>query len=352
MTREFFIGYKRVADDEPPLILAEVGGNHQGRLDIAKLLIQAAADCGVDAVKFQKRENKSLYTEAMYNSPYHSENAFGPTYGLHREALELGWEEYVELKQYAESLGLLLFATAFDVPSVDFLCKLGVPALKVASGDLQSIPLIRYMATTGKPIIVSTGGGTLEDVRRVVEAIDWQPGQLCLLQCTASYPVEPMEVNLRVIETYRAAFPDVVIGLSDHYDGILTGPLAYLLGARVFEKHFTMHHTWKGADHAFSLEPPGMRRFVRDLHRVPELLGDGIKRVYDSERPGLKKMGKSLVATVDLEAGQPLTFENIKLQSPAGGLPAWKIDKLTGRRLQKPLGEGEIITSSDVVEPL
>ena len=131
--RELIIGDKRIADDTDAWVCAEIGNNHQGSVETARLLILAAKDCGVDAVKFQKRDNKTLFTKAMYDQPYNSENAFGPTYGAHREALEFDWDQYVELKQYAESLGLIFFATAFDIPSADFLCELGVPAFKIAS---------------------------------------------------------------------------------------------------------------------------------------------------------------------------------------------------------------------------
>lgn len=352
--REFRIAERVVTDDSPALIVAEIGANHMGSVETCKAIFKSAAECGADAVKLQKRDNRTLYTKEMYDSPYHSENAFGPTYGTHREALEFDWDQYVELKWYAEELGLFFFATAFDIPSADFLDALGVPAFKIASGDLKNLSLIRYIAGLGKPMIISTGGGTIEDVLQAGITATEVPGmdvtKIAVLQCTAAYPVEPLEMNLRVIETYREHFPYTVIGLSDHQSGIAMGPVAYTLGARIFEKHFTLHHAWKGSDQAFSLEPSGLRRFVRDIHRTREALGDGIKRPYESEAPGLSRMAKSLVAARDLPAGYVLRPEDVLLKSPNTGLSPNKLNMLVGRRLKIALTKGQIITTSGIVE--
>ena len=163
----------------------------------------------------------------------------------------------------------MFFATAFDEASADLLSELDVPAYKIASGDLRNTPLLRHVAAIGKPLIVSTGGATIEDVDRAVETVTAINPQLCLLQCTASYPASVEELELGVIATYRERYPELVIGLSDHQDGIAMAPVAYMLGARVIEKHFTVSHTAKGTDHAFSLMPEGMRKLVRDLTPRP-----------------------------------------------------------------------------------
>ena len=266
---ELIVDGKRISADGPAYVVAEIGHNHQGDVEKAKALIHAAKECGVDAVKLQKRDNRRLYTRELYDSPYDNEHSFGATYGEHREALELGAAEWFELREFSREEGVTLFATVFDEPSADFLAELDAPAFKIASADLVNTPLLRHVAALGKPIFLSTGGGTMEDVERAVEAIVPLNGQLCLLQCTASYPGEVEELNLGVIETYRERYPELVIGLSDHQSGIAMTLVAYMLGARVIEKHFTLDHAWKGSDHAFSLMPEGMRRLVRDLHRVP-----------------------------------------------------------------------------------
>lgn len=333
-----------ISDSSDCFVIAEIGNNHQGDLEKAKDLFKAAKECGVDAVKLQKRDNKSLLTRAAYNKPYDNENSFGATYGEHREALEFGREEYVELKKYAQELGLIMFATAFDFNSADFLADLDMPAYKVASGDLKSIPLLKHIAKIGKPMIVSTGGGTMEDVQRAYDAIMPINSQLAILQCTASYPAEPEDLNLRVITTYLEKFPDVVIGLSDHENGIAMAVAAYVLGSRIVEQHFTLNHTWKGTDHAFSLEPIGMRKLVRDLRRVKVALGDGEKKIYPSEVNPIHKMGKKLVAARDLKAGQALTLEDIAIKSPSDGIPPYELDNVIGKTLTKDLREDENFT--------
>jgi N-acetylneuraminate synthase/sialic acid synthase len=294
-------------------------------------MFKVARDCGADAVKLQKRDNRRLYTRSAYERPYDNENSYGSTYGAHREALEFGDAEYRELKAYAKELELMFFATAFDFASVDFLAKLEMPAYKVASGDLKNIPLLTYMAKAGKPIILSTGGGTMEDVNRAYDAIMPINPQLCLLQCTAGYPAAFEELNLKVITTFRERFPQTVVGLSSHDNGIAMAVAAYMLGARVVEKHFTLNHTWKGTDHAFSLEPIGFQKMVRDLKRVRVAMGDGVKRVYDSEVTPMVKMGKQLVAARDLPAGHAIRREDIAIKSPGGGLQPYEIDKVIGR---------------------
>ena len=301
--RELTIDGRRISDDTSCFVIAEIGHNHQGSVERAQQLFVAARDCGVDAVKLQKRDNRTLYTRALYDSPYDNENSFGATYGAHREALELDRGAYVELQACARELGLVFFATAFDVPSADLLAELDLPAFKIASGDLRNTPLLRHVASFGKPMLVSTGGATIEDVDRAVEAVLPINEQVCLLQCTAAYPAAVEELNLQVIATLRERYPELVVGLSDHQDGIAMSLVAYMLGARVLEKHFTLSHTLKGTDHAFSLMPEGMRKLVRDLERVPAALGDGVKRPLPTEEKPLQKMGKQIVAARALQVG-------------------------------------------------
>jgi sialic acid synthase len=341
--RRLVIDGKVVQDDGDCWIIAEIGHNHQGRLETAKDMFRVAKECGADAVKLQKRDNRHLYTRGMYEKCYDHENSFGLTYGEHREALEFGWEEYKELMDYAKELGITMFATAFDYPSVDFLAKLDVPAFKIASGDLKSIPLLTYVAKTQKPMIVSTGGGTMEDVNRVYDAVMPINQHLCFLQCTAGYPAAFDELNLSVITTFRERFPKNVIGLSSHDNGIAMAVAGYMLGARVVEKHFTLNHTWKGTDHAFSLEPTGLKKMVRDLRRLRVAMGDGVKRVYDTEKSPMAKMGKKLVAARDLPSGHAIRREDIAIKSPGDGLPPYEIDKIIGRVTRAPLKKDDNI---------
>jgi N-acetylneuraminate synthase/sialic acid synthase len=348
MPRELTIGTTRVYDEGDCYVIAEIGHNHQGSVEKAKEMFRAAKDCGVDAVKLQKRSNKAMYTRAMYDSPYDNENSFGPTYGAHREALEFGWDAYVELKRYASEIGVTFFATAFDVESADFLAKLDLPAYKIASGDLTNLPLIQHVASMGKPVVISTGGGSLQDVQRVYDAVMSVNTQICLLQCTASYPAEPEDMNLRVITTFRERFPDLVIGLSDHQNGIAMADVAYILGARVIEKHFTLNRSWKGTDHAYSLEPAGMRKLVRDLRRVRTALGTGIKQPIPLEKKPLFKMGKKLVAARGLPVGHVLTATDVAIKSPNDGLPPYELPAILGRALRRAMAEDESILFEDL----
>lgn len=335
-------------DGDFAFIIAELGHNHGGDLGTAKTMVAAAATCGANAVKLQKRTNKKLYTAEFYNKPYNSEAAYGPTYGLHREALEFGLEEYGQLKADAERAGVVFFATPFDVDAADFLQELGVPAFKIASGDLTNVRLLRHAAKFGKPMLVSTGGGTLEDIRRALREIG-DRAEVAILQCTAAYPCPPEAMNLRVIETYRKEFPDAVIGLSDHQSGIALGPAAYALGARIFEKHFTLDRAGKGTDHAFSLEPVGLRKYARDLRRTAVAMGTGDKQRLDIEGPPLYKMAKGLYAYRAIEEGEELGDWNIEAKSPAEGMAAWKWDKATGKRAIRPFGQDEPLSSGDLI---
>jgi N-acetylneuraminate synthase/sialic acid synthase len=346
---ELHVNGRRIADDASAYVIAEIGHNHQGEVEKAKALIHAAKECGVDAVKFQKRDNLRLYTRAFYDSPYDNENSFGATYGEHREALELPKSDWFELSRYAREEGVAFVSAAFDEPSADLMADLGVDAFKFASGDLTNVPLLRRVAAFGKPMFLSTGGGTLEDIDRAVDAILVANEHLCVLHCTAAYPADVEDLNLSVIGALKERYPDLVIGLSDHHNGIAMAPVAYMLGARVFEKHFTLNHAWKGTDHAYSLMPDGMRRFVRDLQRVPVALGDGVKRRLPSEERPLQKMGKKLVAARDLPAGHVLADGDLVAKSPAdGGLPPYELDRLLGRTLLRPLTLEQDVVLEDV----
>ena len=349
MHRELTIDGHRIADDSDCYVIAEIGHNHQGDLEKARQLFRSAHECGVQAVKLQKRDNRALYTAEMYDRPYEHENSFGRTYGEHREFLEFGRDEYVELQRYARELGLTFFATAFDIPSADFLADLDVPAYKLASGDLKNLPLLRHVAGFQKPVIFSTGGASMDDVRRAYDAIATINPRVGILQCTASYPTEPQHMNLRVLETFRNAFPDTVVGLSDHYNGIAMAVVAYMLGARIIEKHFTLNHTWKGTDHALSLEPIGMHKMIRDLQRARLALGDGTKSALPIEASALSKMGKKIVAARPLAAGHVLREDDLAMKSPGDGLPPTELDRIVGRKLRQALAPDAPLTL-DILE--
>ena len=332
-----------LTDESSVFVIAEIGHNHQGSIEKCKAMFLAASEAGANAVKLQKRDNKYLYTKALYNEPYNSENSYGATYGEHRDALEFSFEQYKELKEYAEELNIMFFATAFDFNSLDFLKELDMPAYKIASGDLLNIPLQRRIAKLGKPIFLSTGGGTFEDIKRASDAILPLNDQLCILHCTASYPANIEDMNLNVIPRLKELYPNLIIGLSDHENGIDAASIGYMLGARVFEKHFTLNRAWKGTDQSFSLEPEGLRKLLRNLRRIPVLLGKDEKHLLESEKKPLYKMGKHLVAVKDLNAGHILTDDDLALKSPGDGLPPYYWDQVLGKALKESIKEEQAI---------
>jgi sialic acid synthase len=345
------IGRHEIGDHTPCYVIAEIGHNHQGSLQKARELFREAKLAGAHAVKLQKRDNRGLYTRAAYSKPYDNENSFGATYGEHREFLELGQKEYRELLQYARELDIDFFATAFDAASADFLAALDVPAYKIASGDIKSTPLLAHVARFGKPVILSTGGALIDDVQRAYDTIMPINPQLGILQCTAGYPAAFEELDLRVVEQYRQRFPGAVIGYSGHDNGIAMPVAAYVLGARIVEKHFTLNRAMKGTDHAFSLEPVGLRKMVRDLDRTSKALGNGVKKIYESEKAPIVKMGKSLVVARDLPPGHILGPDDIVMKSPGGGIPPYELDNVLGRMTLKALYEDDFLSFEVLSEP-
>jgi N-acetylneuraminate synthase/sialic acid synthase len=319
---------------------------------MALKLVDAAADAGADAVKFQKRNNRELYSAEYYESPYLSENSFGTTYGSHREFLELDIIDILRIKKHCENRGLDFISTAFDHLSLAELMSIGLDQIKIASGDLKSHYLIDMAARANVFVILSTGGATIEDVSSAAEIARLSKRGWALLQCTSSYPTSWKELNLRVIETYRANFPDAVVGFSGHDNGIAMSLVAFALGARIIEKHLTLDRTLRGTDHAFSLEPAGFKKLVRDLRRAEVALGDGVKRPYESEVEPLRKMGKMIVARRQLERGHVISWGDITFKSPGNGLTADLANQLVGRRLLRTLVKEEVVLLRDVEDPL
>ncbi len=352
MTRTLTIDGVEISDASAAYVIAEIGHNHQGSVDQAMQLFDEARRAGAHAVKLQKRDNRTLYTGAAFDKPYEHENSFGATYGAHREALEFDHDEYLALIEYAQRIGVTFFATAFDIPSADFLAELDMPAFKIASADVRNVPLLRHVAALGKPIIISTGAAMIEDVQRAHDEITDINPQLAILQCTAGYPAAWEELDLAVIGTYRELFAHAVVGLSSHDNGIAMAVAAHVLGARVIEKHFTLDRAMKGTDHAFSLEPQGLRKMCRDLARLHVALGDGVKKVYESEAAPALKMAKKLVAARDLPAGHVLDHDDVGMKSPGDGLAPFELDRVVGRRLTRPLVRDAALTFEVLAEPV
>jgi sialic acid synthase len=295
---------------DAPFFIAEVGQNHQGDLDNALQFIEIFAHAGADAIKFQTRNNKFLFSDDAYNAPYNSENAFKPIYGEHREALELNLEWLPILKEECRKFNVKFMSTPFDEPSLEVLKNLDADILKIASFDLGNLPFINRIAQSQIPVVISVGGGNYSQIDASVKILLEQNVEVAVLHCVSEYPCEYDRLGLENIKKLIAAYPECTIGSSDHFNGILSGPVAFMEGARVFEKHVTLNRSWIGTDHSFALERGGFTNFVRDIKRVPSMMPTKPKDEIGIE-PVFMKLGKSLVSNQDIEPGDIFTLENL-----------------------------------------
>ncbi|MEC9091053.1 MAG: N-acetylneuraminate synthase family protein [Candidatus Thermoplasmatota archaeon] len=272
-------------------IIAEIGQNHQGDLEHAKKLISIAAESGVNAVKSQKRHTRTLLTDEEYDRPYDSPNAFADTYGLHRDALELSVEQHTELKEHAESLGIAYFVSPWDPVSSTQMSDVGMPIFKIASASITDEETVRAACKSGKPVIISTGMSTEDQIEQCVNWLrDEEIEHRYILHCTSTYPSKFEELNLSYMNSLAEKYPDCDIGFSGHHKGIAMDIAATAMGAKIIERHFTLDRTQKGGDHAASLEPAGLAKLVRDVRAYESAIGDGIKKIYDGEKPMIAKL--------------------------------------------------------------
>ena len=297
-------------DKVKPFIIAEVGQNHQGDLDKAREYIRVFSYVGADAIKFQTRNNRYLFSSDAYNANYSSENAFAKTYGSHREKLELSFDSLKILKADCENFGVKFMSTAFDEPSLELLKKIDIDLIKIASFDLGNLPFLNRVTTLNKPVVMSIGGGKIKEIKKSVDILKSKIKNLAVLHCVSEYPCQYNRLGLENIKYLTEEFPECIVGSSDHFNGILSGPVAYMMGARVFEKHVTLNRGWKGTDHSFALEPEGFRKFVRDIKRVNHMLPTKNKNELGEEEV-FKKLGKSLTAYNNIELGEVLSLENL-----------------------------------------
>lgn len=286
MARELRIGDKMVGDGHPTYVVAEIGINHNGDMDIAKALIDAAANAGCDAVKFQKRTPELAVPPEMRDKMRDTPWGY-ISYMDYRERVEFGRDEYAEIDAYCKQKGVDWFVSCWDEPAVDFMEQFDPPAYKVASATMTDADMLRHLRATGRPIILSTGMSTMDQIQAAVDLLDMD--NLMLTHTTSTYPCEPEELNLSMIRTLAERFP-CPIGYSGHEIGLQTTIAAVALGAALVERHITLDRAMWGSDQAASVEPHGFRRLVRDIRAVELALGDGQKRVYESEKPSLQRL--------------------------------------------------------------
>lgn len=328
-------------------IIAEAGVNHNGSLDLALRLVDAAKAAGADIVKFQTFEPEKLVSRSAAKAPYQTA-ATGtdePQFAM-LQKLTLPREAFHALAAHCAERGIGFLSTPFDIESARFLASLGVSAFKVSSGDLTDLPLLRALAGMKRPLILSTGMAALGEVEAALDAVE-QAGmpatQVTLLHCTSSYPTPPEEVNLRAMLTMGAAFPRVAVGYSDHTVGIDIPIAAVALGATVLEKHFTLDRSMAGPDHGASLEPQELTAMVSAVRRVMLALGDGRKRPMPSELETRRAVRKSIVAARPIRRGEILSPENLLVLRAGGGLSPFHWDDVVGRPASRDYLAGEAI---------
>jgi len=287
MTREIKIGNRKVGDGHPAYIIAEIGINHNGDLGIAKQMIDAAVHSGADAVKFQKRTPEVCTPPEQQKQM--RETPWGYiTYLDYRYKVEFSEEQYKEIDRYCREKKIDWMVSVWDEQSVDVMEKFDTPAYKVPSASLTDHNLLKYTRKTGKPVIISTGMSTMDQIKRGVDVVG--DDNLLIMHCTSTYPCEPEELNLKMIETLRMEFPNNPIGYSGHEVGLVPTALAVALGACSVERHLTLDRAMWGSDQAASVEPLGFEKLVKYIRVTEASLGDGVKHVYDSEKGSMKKL--------------------------------------------------------------
>ena len=338
------IGNRSVGPGHPCLVIAEAGVNHNGDLDRAHDLVEAAADSGADAVKFQTFRAAELVAEDADPAPYQQERGASSQRSM-LESLQLPSSAWSELADHAAQRGLLFLSTAFDDESVDTLLEIGVPALKVPSGELDNLEWVAHLAGRGLPLIVSTGLATLDEVAAAVDAARGAPG-LALLHCVTAYPAPTAACNLRAISTLMERFA-LPVGWSDHTDeAAVTAVVAVALGASILEKHLTMDRNLSGPDHAASADPQGFASYVAAVRAAQACLGDGIKAPVEAEMENRIFARRSYHATRDLEPGDVVAKADVRLLRPATGLaPSVRV---VGRVITRPVAAGRSLTAEDI----
>jgi len=328
------------------LIIAEAGVNHNGDLDLAKQLINAAADAGADLVKFQtfKANHQATLTAKKADYQRHTTDSTESQHAMLRR-LELTEAIHNELIAHCETRNIGFFSTGFDIESVDLLVSLGQECFKIPSGEITNLPYLRHIGQLGKTVILSTGMAMLDEIEAAIEVLE-QNGtartKITVLHCTTEYPSPMIEVNLRAMQSIHEAF-GVAVGYSDHTQGIEVAIAAVAMGATMIEKHFTLDRNLPGPDHKASLEPAELKAMVTAIRNIEIALGDGIKRITQSEAKNKPIARKSLVASRTIKAGQVFTAENLTTKRPGTGISPMRWDEILGRTAIRDFEADELI---------
>lgn len=340
------IGDRLVGDGQPAYIIAEIGVNHNGILQLAFELIDAAVDAGADAVKFQKRDLESLYSKKYLDNANAGEKTLRYLLPILQQ-VELSNDDYYRLVEYCQRKQITFMCSAFDIKSADFLAQLGVPAFKVASADLTNLPLLDHLVSLGKPLILSTGMSRMDEVEFTVNFLKERGAQFALLHCNSTYPAAFEDINLRFMDRLRQF--GVPVGYSGHERGIAISAVASAIGASIIERHITLDRTMDGPDHAASLEPHGFRKMVRDIRQITLAMGSGDEKFFSrGEILNREVLGKSLVAARPIQPGETITAELVTVKGPALGLSPQRYRELVGRIATRPMEEDEPFLEKDL----
>lgn len=345
MSDTITIGERVVGDGRPVFIIAEAGVNHNGDLGLAKRLVDAARDCGADAVKFQTWITEKLVAPDARMAEYQKRNVGREESQFDMlKRLELSQDQFCDIKAYAQAKGILFLSTPDEEDSADFLDRLGVPAFKIGSAEVTNLPFLRHVAGKGKPVILSTGMSTLDEVEAAVRTIEkTSNGQLALLHCVSDYPADPADCNLRAMDTLRDAF-HCPVGFSDHTPGIDIAVAAVARGASVLEKHLTLDKAMPGPDHVMSLDVGEFARLVGAVRSVEAALGTGCKQPALAEIATKQVVQKAIVAARDVPAGKKLELEDLALRRTSGGLPSRYLEVLVGRETKGPIKAHQMVS--------
>jgi N-acetylneuraminate synthase len=346
---EVKIGNKWIGDNKPCFIIAEAGVNHNGDVNLAKKLIDAAKRAGADAVKFQTFRAENVVTADAGKANYQKETTGDGESQLEMlKKLELTGRDFKKLFDYSRKKAIVFLSSPFDKTSVDLLDELGIAAFKIPSGEITNLPLLKYIARKKKPIILSTGMSTLGEIEEALGVLRKEGAEeIILLHCVSCYPAASEDINLRAMDTLRRAFK-LPVGLSDHTLGIAIPIAAVALGACVIEKHFTLDRYFPGPDHRVSLEPGELKHMVKAIRDVEKALGDGVKKPAEEEKENKGLVRRSLVAKVDIAEGTMLAEEMLDIKRPAGGIEPKYIGLVVGRRAKKDIAKDSLIMWEEV----
>lgn len=334
------IGNKEIGE-KSAYIIAEIGLNHNGSFDIAKKLIKIAKNCGADAAKFQKRNIKKLYIEEYLDNPNVGEQSFRYLIPLLKK-FELTDEEFVKLKEYCDEIGIEFLCSPWDIDSVDLLEKLGVSAYKIASADMSNFPLLDYVTSKGKPIIISTGMHTVEEIEKSYLFLNGVKADFALLHCNSTYPAPLNQLNLCFIRTMKDKF-SVPIGYSGHELGFKASMIAVAIGAVIIEKHLTLDRSMEGPDHRASLEPTEFEELVQNIRLTEEMMGDELKSLSRGEILNRETLSKSIYASVEIPKGTAITKGMLTVKGPGKGIPPNRMDEIIGLKAWRRFKKDELI---------